>query len=226
MDTNELSINENEPDIDDVVEAENDTALEEVDSVEVLEHKLKHARKELKQVIKTNKLLVILIIILLLMFGGGTAIMVQTLTVQTGLVVTLDVPMDPSDIPDGFDENTSSIDETIKNELNKKLEMNKMCIDMNSKITFDTSESKGYLNIKNNSVNNFAQFVTITLESNGAQIYQTGLIRVGDCIAYDTLDVKLPKGTHSCIATFTQVDTEKNKTCGQASAKIVITVNN
>ena len=71
----------------------------------------------------------------------------------------------------------------------------------------------------------FAQTVQHTRVPNPDRTV-TGLIRVGDCIAYDTLDVKLPKGTHSCIATFTQVDTEKNKTCGQASAKIVITVNN
>lgn len=202
------------------------TDVAEIDTIATLKKELKTTEKKLKKTKRVNKLLLVIIIILLLLLGGGTAIIVQTLTVQTGLIVTLDVPIDTSKIPDDFDDNTSSIDDAVIDNLNEKLEMNKMCIDMNSKIDFASADAKGFMNIKNNSVNNYSQFVTITLESNGAQIYQTNLIKVGDCITYDTLDVKLPKGTHNCIATFTQVDTTANKICGQASAKIVINIKN
>lgn len=172
-----------------------------------------------------NAVLMLIIFILLALLSVAGVYIIDNSKNVNGLIAIIDTPIDVSGIPDGYDELTIPITDPTIDKLNEKLEMNKMCINMNSTIDFLSCDSTGYFGIKNDVRNNYPQFVTITLDSNGAQIYQTGLIDVGDCILYDMLDVKLPKGMHACTATFTQVNTETNTACGQASAKVTITVN-
>ena len=62
--------------------------------------------------------------------------------------------------------------------------------------------------------------------SDGMQIYQSGLIEVGKTIPYAMLEVELPAGEYECTATFSQVNPETNKICGQAAAKILVVMQN
>ena len=172
-----------------------------------------------------NAVLMLIIFVLITLWCVTAVYILDNSKNMNGLIAVIDTPINVSVIPDTYDELTVPITDPTIDKLNEKLEMNKMCINMNSSIDFAACDATGYFGIKNDVRNNYPQFVTITLDSNDVQIYQTNLIEVGDCILYDTLDVKLPKGTHFCTATFTQVNTETNTVYGQASAKVTITIN-
>lgn len=184
---------------------------------------VKSARKKKNNV--SAVLMLIIFGLLALLCVTGVYILDNAHTMH-GLIAIIDTPINVSTIPYAYDELTVPITDPTIDKLNEKLEMDKMCINMNSSLDFATCDATSYFGIKNDTRNNYPQFVTITLDSNDIQIYQTDLIEVGDCILYDTLDVKLPKGTHFCTATFTQVNTETNTVCGHASAKITIKINN
>lgn len=145
-------------------------------------------------------------------------------TEQVGLVALLDVENGIPDIPDYDPTQITPPDDDTVQKLNEKLDKGKMCINMASSVIFENSYSSGKFNIYNDEANNFPQFVTIALDSNGTIIYQSGLLDVGKCIIYAPLEVVLPKGTYDCTATFSQVD--NGVICGQAAAKVVITVLN
>ena len=176
-------------------------------------------------IVKKEKLittLCIVIIILVLLLGGMTFITTQTK--QVGLVALLDNPNQSFDIPDWDpDAIVPPADDTVQ-KLNEKLDMGKMCINMLSKVVFDNTYAYGTMNIFNDEANNFPQFVTITKDSNGVIIYQSGLVEVGKGIPYAKLDVEMPVGEHECTAVFTQVDPATNKVCGQAAAKVTIVI--
>lgn len=186
--------------------------------------------KPLKQIIKRQKatFTICIIILILILLIGPLCIWLNTTTIRTeqiGLVALLDAAYAPDNIPDKdpiavpIPEN----DDVIM--LNEKLDKDKMCINMVSYISLKNTYSSGYFNIVNDEANNYPQFVTITLNTNDAIIYQSGLIEPGKCIPYDTLDIVLPAGTYNCTATFAQVDTETNSICGKAAAEVVININ-
>ena len=162
------------------------------------------------------------IVIVLLLLSIGTMGFVIYNTKQVGLVALVDTPPSSPDIP-GYDPDAIiPPDDDKVQKLNEKLDMGKMCINMVSKVTFKNSYASGYVNIVNDEANNYPQFVTITLDNNGMQIYQSGLIEVGKTIPYAMLEVELPTGEYECTATFSQVNPETNKICGQAAAKILV----
>lgn len=165
--------------------------------------------------------ILLLLCIVLLIFGP-----VHVVTKQTGLVALIESEITPPDIPNPDPTAIPIPDDDKIEELNEKLDKGKMCINMTSMISFKDSYSSGYFNIVNDKANNYPQFVTITLDSNDAVVYQSGLINPGECIPYAVLDVVLPAGSHECTATFAQVDTETNKICGKAAAKVVIDIKN
>lgn len=187
--------------------------------------------KMLTQLVKRQKKIlvinVITLILVILLFLAATAVgYFSVITKQVGLVTLVDVPTLGVTIPD-FDPIAVVIPDDDKTaELNDKLEKSKMCINMISSVVFKNAYSSGKLNIINSEANNYPQFVTIVLDSNNATIYESGLIGVGKCIPYDTLDVALPAGTYECTAVFQQVDTDTNSICGKAAAKVQITIQN
>ena len=143
---------------------------------------------------------------------------------QTGLTVLVQSQYSPETIPE-YDPVAVPIpgDELSDNPV-EKVDINKMLINMASVVTLKNAHASGHVNIINDNANNYPQFVTITLNSNNAVIYQTGLIEPGKCIPYDTLGVVLPKGTYECTATFVQIDPANKRVCGKAAAKVTITV--
>lgn len=166
--------------------------------------------------------LCIVIIILLLSLTVVGVVIWQTK--QVGLVAIIDTPPNSPDIP-GYDPDAIvPPDDDKVQKLNEKLDKGKMAINMVSKVTFDTPYTTGYVNIVNDEANNYPQFVTITLDSNGAQIYQSGLIEVGKSVPYAMLEIELSPGDYDCTAVFSQVDTDTNTICGQAAAKVKVTV--
>lgn len=167
---------------------------------------------------------VVLVLVLLLNLVCVLINNTGLLTKQVGLVALIDVPANSPTIP-GYDPGaiTPPDDDKVQ-KLNEKLDKGKMCINMVSKVTFKNSYTSGYVNIVNDEANNYPQFVTITLDSTGVQLYQSGLIEVGKSIPYAELEVELPAGDYECTAVFTQVDTETNKICGQAAAKVLVVV--
>ena len=179
-------------------------------------------RTRTRSIAKAILVLCIVIIILLLLLSSLGFIIYKAK--QTGLVAIIDTPSNSLKIP-GFDPDAiDTPDDDHVTQLNEKLDMGKMCINMAGQVTLKDAYSKGYLNIINDEINNYPQFVTITLDSNGAVVYQSGLIEVGKSVTYAQLEIALPQGTHECTALFSQVDTKTNKICGQAAAKVRIVV--
>ena len=189
--------------------------------------KFEESTKQHKGIVKAQRLIVILciiIIVLLLLLSATGIVLIRTK--QTGLVALIDVPANAYDIPDPDPDAITPPDDDRVTKLNEKLDKGKMCINMVSRVTVNDAYSAGYFNIVNDEANNYPQFVTITLDSNNTVVYQSGLIDVGKCIPYATLEVALPAGEYECTAVFTQVDTSSNKPCGQAAAKVKIIVQN
>lgn len=163
----------------------------------------------------------VMIILLLLLTSGFTVV-----TQQVGLVALIEPPSVGIEIPDWDPTAITPPEDDTVSRLNEKLDKGKMCVSMISAVTFTDASTAGYLNFFNDPANNYPQFVTLLLDSDSSKIYQSGLVEPGKCIMYDTLDVELAKGEYECTALFTQVDTETNSVCGQAAAKIHITIQN
>lgn len=189
---------------------------------------LDEKQNPIRQIVKRQKITLILciIILLLLIFAGGFYIKTAYLERQVGLIAIIDSDYAPPDIPSPDPIAIPIPEEDKIDELNDKLSLGQMCINMVSSVTFKDAYSSGRLNVINSPANNYPQFVTLTLDTNHAVIYQSGLIDPGKCIPFDTLDVVLAKGTYNCTATFIQVDPQTEKICGKAAAKVVITIQN
>lgn len=178
-----------------------------------------------KGIIRTQKMVIVLcaVIIVLLLLLSSTCIILFN-TKQTGLVALVDVPGNSYDIPDYDPDAIIPSDDDPVEKLNEKLDKGKMCINMVGRVAFKNAYASGRVNIVNDPANNYPQFVTITLDSNGVELYKSGLIEVGKSIPYAELEVELPAGEYACTATFSQVDTDNNKICGQAAAKVTIVI--
>ena len=220
---------------EDFMQIDDDSPESEVEFFVTLQ--LDKKDKNFKHVVRRQRCLIILcvvIIILLLLMHFGYALFnggwlndkLKLIKEQVGLIALVDVPNTPDDVP-GRDPGAVPIpDDDTVSQLNDKLDKGKMCVNMRSRITFDNGYGSGCFYIVNDEANNYPQFVTLILNSNNTQIYQSGLVDVGKCIVYDTLDLALEKGTYECTAIFKQVDPETNKVCGKAAAEVSITVKN
>lgn len=175
---------------------------------------------------KQNVIIALCLVIIALLLSLTTVGVVIWQTKQVGLVALIDTPKVTPSIPDyDPDAIVPPVDDKVQ-KLNEKLDKGKMCINMVGRVTFDNCYTAGYVNIVNDEANNYPQFMTLTLDSNGTQIYQSGLIPVGKSVLYANLEIELPAGTYDCTALFSQVDPETNKICGQAAAKVVVAVKN
>lgn len=168
--------------------------------------------------VKFNTILCIIIIVLLLLMNAFGFVIYNTK--QVGLVALIDTPSIAPNIPGLDPDAIIPPDDDKVQKLNEKLDKGKMCINMVSKVTFDDSYTAGYVNIVNDPANNYPQFVTITLDNNGMQIYQSGLIEIGKSIPYAMLEIELPAGDYDCTAVFSQVDTETNKYVDRLQQKL------
>ena len=89
---------------------------------------------------------------------------------------------------------------------------------------FETGEAAGNLRIENAETNSHIILVEITRADTKELIYSSGLIPVGASVDEDTLDVSLPAGDYSCVATFSYVDEETEKILGSSELGIEIHV--
>lgn len=85
-----------------------------------------------------------------------------------------------------------------------------LTMSMNSTPVFENGLSKGNLNISNDVLNVYAQYVEIYINKNGEpdlnqKIYTSDLILVGQALPEDTLDVNLPAGQYDCTAFFNSI---------------------
>lgn len=181
--------------------------------------------KPIKQIIGRQKIITAMCIIMLsiLITIGGIYVKKHILDQPTGITTMVEAPYTPNIIPeiDPIAVPIPTEDDVVSE---SKLPSDQMSINMFNTVVFKDAYASGHFNITNSSINNYPQFVTITLNNDNTVIYQSGLIEPGKCIAYDTLDVVLPKGEYNCTATFVQVNPASQQICGKAAANVVITI--
>lgn len=116
--------------------------------------------------------------------------------------------------------------EEIQAELNRVVEKGMFNISINPDIVMDTGKSEADLRIENVPGNQYLMQVTITLDSDGEEIYKSGMIEPDYHIQKAALDKELPKGTYPATAKFTAYDLGTEAESGTAAAKITISVKN
>lgn len=89
-------------------------------------------------------------------------------------------------------------------------------------MTFETGDSPGNLQIKNEETNSHPIVVEITRADTGERIYSSGVIPVGAGVEEDRLAVVLPAGEYACVATFSYVNENTEEVLG--SGELTITV--
>lgn len=117
-------------------------------------------------------------------------------------------------------------DEEMQAERDRQTQDGKLNISIASLIEFDNSDSEGIAYIENVPSNKYDMKVTITLDSNGETVYQSGAIKPNNYIEKIKLNTKLAAGSYPATATFVAYDNDSShKEVGQAAAKITIVVN-
>ncbi len=116
--------------------------------------------------------------------------------------------------------------EEIRAELDRIVEEGMLNISIASVIEFEDGTSPGIAYIENVPSNKYVLRVTITTDTNGEVVYQSGGIRPDSYIEEITLSEDLPAGTYPCTATFVAYDPDTLEEQGQAAAKITISVKN
>lgn len=134
---------------------------------------------------------------------------------------------------DPFKEDANSLvgimpgmsDKQIQERLNKVLDENMMNITINPKPVFENGSAAGKLCIENIKQNHVNFIVTIKLDKDAKQIYETGLLRPNHYIEKAKLDMHLKKGIYDATAYFKGYDNNK-KFVGSSMVKLQITVLN
>lgn len=114
--------------------------------------------------------------------------------------------------------------EEIKAELNRIVEEGMLNISIASVIQFENGTSPGTAYIENVPNNKYVMRVTITLDSNGEVVYQSGGIKPDSFIETISLSQDLAAGTYPATATFVAYNPETLEEVGQAAAKVTIVV--
>lgn len=135
-------------------------------------------------------------------------------------------------------------EDEIKDRLNRIVAEGRLNISINNAPVFTDGRSPGNIRIENIKGNKYSFAVTVTCigasEDAGAVEYvnevvmKTGLIDPGSYVEEKKLDVNLPKGKYTCVATFTAYKTdvdaktgkEEYAEVGSAGTQILITVEN
>lgn len=115
--------------------------------------------------------------------------------------------------------------EEIQERLNKVLADNMMNITINPRPVFENGRSEGRLCIQNIKQNHVNYIITIKLDDNQKQIYESGLLRPDHFIDKAELDVNLHKGVYPATAYFKAYN-DKKKFVGSSMVKMSITIRN
>lgn len=115
-------------------------------------------------------------------------------------------------------------DAEIQAELNRQVEEGMFSISIASVIQFDSGTSDGLAYIENVPGNHYNMQVTITDDSTGDVLYESGVLKPNQFIEKITLTRDLEPGTYDATATFTALDGTTYDEIGQAAAKVTINV--
>lgn len=133
-------------------------------------------------------------------------------------------------------------EEEIQDRLSRYVAEGRFNASMNGEPVFKNGRAKGNVNIENIPGNRYAFTVTIQVAGVnkneypdaakyiGETVMTTGLLEPGSYLTEKKLDVALPKGKYSCIATFTAYQSEKDangaepKEIGATAMQLLLTV--
>ncbi len=116
--------------------------------------------------------------------------------------------------------------EEIEAERNRQMQEGMLNISIASVIEFENSSSPGMAYIENVPSNKYVLKVTITTDSNGEVVYQSGGIKPDSVIESIKLSQPLGAGTYPSTATFVAYDPDTLNEVGQAAAKVTLVVDN
>ena len=184
-------------------------------------------RNEMRRKKKRRTLLGLVILLLLLLIGScGAHFLYKDYQEKEAKRIQEELDAEIGILP-GMSE------DEIRDRLNRKVAEGRLNISINPMPEFADGESEGNIRIENIQGNQYAFVVTIQCigasEDPGAQDYvgatvmTTGLINPGSYVEDKKLDIDLPMGKYTCVATFTAYDSEQNE-AGSVGTQILITV--
>lgn len=133
---------------------------------------------------------------------------------------------------DGFSYDSNAIQgqapyktaEELQAELNRIVDEGMFNISIASVIRFADAQSAGTAYIENVPGNRYDMQVTITLDSDGSEVYRSGVLAPDSYIGDITLSQSLAVGEYDATATFTALNSETHEEEGKAAAKISLVV--
>ncbi|WP_165252913.1 hypothetical protein [Adlercreutzia sp. ZJ304] len=115
-------------------------------------------------------------------------------------------------------------EEEMQAELDRVVEEGMFNISIASVIPFANGTSDGTAYIENVPGNRYNMQVTITDDSDGSVLYESGVLEPNQFIEKITLTRDLEPGSYPATATFTALDENTYEEVGQAAAKITLNV--
>ncbi len=116
--------------------------------------------------------------------------------------------------------------EEIEAERNRQMQEGMLNISIASQIEFENGTAPGTAFIENVPSNKYVLKVTITTDSNGEVVYQSGGIKPDSTIETIKLSQPLAAGVYPATATFSAYDPDSLQEVGQAAAKVTLVVKN
>lgn len=117
-------------------------------------------------------------------------------------------------------------EEQIKEILQRKADESTFSFEINSRPVFENGSAEGNLRIANPPYNKYSIEVDITLDSDGKNVFKSGMIPPKHYIEYAKLTKNLKAGEYDATATISAYDTESGEFKGKSTAKLVIKVEN
>ncbi|WP_165062305.1 hypothetical protein [Adlercreutzia sp. ZJ154] len=117
-------------------------------------------------------------------------------------------------------------EEEIQAELDRIVEDGMFNISIASVIEFEDGTASGTAYIENVPGNPYNMQVTITDDSTGDVLYESGVLQPNQYIENITLTRDLDAGTYPATATFSAIDKNTYEEVGQAAAKVTLNVLN
>lgn len=156
-------------------------------------------------------------------------IVIASIAVILALLVGLYFFMDSTQYKGGTGE-LGQLDgktaEEIQEALDNYVEEGMLNISIASQIEFENGTAPGTAFIENVPSNKYVLKVTITTDSNGEVVYQSGGIKPDSTIETITLSQPLAAGVYPATATFSAYDPDTLQEVGQAAAKVTLVVKN
>lgn len=184
---------------------------------------------------KKRRILILLLLLLLLLFGVGGGILYRYLEIQREDRIQKELNAEVGILP-GMSE------EEIQDRLNRIVAEGFLNTSINPTPEYENGLAEGNIRIENIPGNRYSFTVQVTcigasadegaMEHVGETVLQTGLIEPGSYVENKKLDVNLPKGQYTCVATFEayqlvtdpESGSEDYQEVGASGTQILITV--